>query len=134
MAPPESVPIDPGMATDFHIATETPSVVSYKFWILRAGDKWYPIGPEQTDDARSDHWMFVPPLPAGSQFAYWIGVWGHANAVWRVRINISQRDPNSTSDSWIARGSWTESGVLTDEGNGGGLATLPRVPRVRLGQ
>jgi hypothetical protein len=132
MTAPSSINIDPTLAIDFHVAEETPHVVAYKFWVLRAGDQWYPIGPEQTNDSRTDHWIFMPPMPTGSRFAYWLGLWGHKNTQWRVRLTVSQRDPARPDDAWIPIASWTETGNVDDQGNGGGVATLPTVPQVEL--
>jgi hypothetical protein len=118
---PVRVDIDPNFITDFFVEEETPHKVLYRLWVFRAGDKWHPIGPEDTSDERSDHWIFTPPLPDGSKFAYWLGVYGHSNSPWRVRVTINQRDPGSPDGQWIQRDSWTETGVLNDLGDGGGV-------------
>lgn len=132
MPAPSSVKIDPNSPTDFFVACETEHVIEYKLWIQKAGDKWYPIGPEQTNDEKSDHWIFTPPMPDGSIFAYWLGIWGHANTHWVAKLQILQPDPANPAAGWKARGTWTEEGDTTDEGNGGGVAALPSIPRVKL--
>jgi hypothetical protein len=120
MAPSE-VEIETTFMTDFSVVEETPHLVLYKFWI-KQGDTWHPIGPEDTSDAKSDHWIFTPPMPPGSVFAYWLGIYGHANTPYRVRIRVAQRDPSDPDGGWIERDSWTEDGVLNDAGKGGGVA------------
>lgn len=132
MSAPKSVKIKFDQATDFYVACETEHVVEYKFWVQRQGDKWYPIGPEHTNDEKSDHWIFMSPMPDGSVFAYWLGVWGHANTKWKARLQILQRDPADSTGSWVVRGDWTEEGTTSDEHNGGGVSTIPTVPRVIL--
>ena len=131
MSAPASVSINPAFATDFFVEEETPHVVTYKLWVLRGGS-WTTIGPEETDDDRSDHWIFTPPMPSGSRFAYWLGIWGHANTQWRVRLHVAQRDPAQPDAPWTDCGTWTEEGVTDDQGNGGGVATLPSIPQVVL--
>ena len=118
---PDHVDIDADFMTDFFVEEETPHKVLYKFWVFRKGEKWHPIGPEDTSDDRSDHWIFTPPLPDGSKFAYWLGVYGHKNSQWRVRVPVAQRDPGNPDGGWIVRDSWTEDGVLNDAGHGGGV-------------
>jgi hypothetical protein len=128
---PDRVDIDPGFLTDFFVVEETPHKVIYKLWVFRGGERWHPIGPEDTSDDRSDHWIFTPPLPDGSKFAYWLGVYGHANSPWRVRVTVQQRDPAEPNARWTVRGSWTETGVLNDAGAGGGVGNTGIV-RVNL--
>jgi len=128
---PDRVDIDPDFLTDFFVAEETPHKVLYKLWVFRQGEKWHPIGPEDTSDDRSDHWIFTPPLPDGSKLAYWLGVYGHANSQWRVRLTVRQRNPSDANGAWTVRASWTETGVLNDAGNGGGTGNTGIV-RVNL--
>lgn len=119
MPAPEHVEIEPSQALDFFIEAETPSSVKYKLWLRRDGD-WTAVGPETTSDGTSDHWIFAPPTPSKSCFAYWFGVWGKANHPWRARITVSQQN---AAGSWVTRATWTESGTLSDLGNGLGVDT-----------
>jgi hypothetical protein len=131
MSAPKAVKLDATMATDFYVSCESEHVVEYKLWIYRADEsKWYPIGPEQTNDDASDHWIFMPPMKDGSILAYWLGIWGHANTHWVARIEILQR--GSDGGDWIERAAWTEEGDTNDQGNGGGVATIPDIPQVKL--
>ena len=60
MPAPDSVTINPAESTDFSVVDESPHKFVYKFWIRRPGEPWQLIGPELTDDERSDHWIFLP--------------------------------------------------------------------------
>lgn len=119
MSAPASATLDPAVAVEFSVATETPVSIKYKLW-LRRNDAWTPVGPETTSDDRSDHWIFAPPTPAGSVFAYWLGVWGPASLPWRARITISQPSANGI----VTRATWTETGILSDMGNGLGVDAI----------
>jgi hypothetical protein len=118
---PEQVQVNPGDSTDFSVIEETPHKIVYKFWVRKQGEDWQAIGPEETDDERSDHWIFIPPMPSGSEFAYWLGIYGRKNTNWRARLTIAQRAPGALPGDWIIRDTWTEQGELNDAGNGGGV-------------
>lgn len=118
MSAPDLVNIDPAQPIDVFVEAETPVSFTYKLWLKRAG-KVMAIGPESTSDQKSDHWMFAPPTPSGSVFGYWLGVWGKANFPWRARITVSQQV--AAGGAWQTRSSWTESGTLSDLGNGFGV-------------
>lgn len=120
MPAPDEVRIAPGDSTDFSVIEETPHKIVYKFWVKRAGAPWQLIGPEQTDDERSDHWIFIPPMPSGSEFAYWLGVYGRRLTPWRARLTIAQRSPGADPGNWTIRDTWTEEGITNDGPNGGG--------------
>lgn len=113
------VAIDPSLPIDLFIEAETPVSIKYKLWLQR-NTAWTSIGPETTSDTKSDHWIFAPPTPSDSVFAYWLGAWGKANGPWRARITVSQQ---SAAGGWVTRSSWTESGTLSDLGNGYGVDT-----------
>jgi hypothetical protein len=131
MPAPDAVSIVPTDSTDFSVIEETPHQIVYKFWIRRAREPWQLIGPEQTDDERSDHWIFIPPMPPGSEFAYWLGVYGRRLTPWRARLTIAQRSAGEPPGSWTVRDSWTEEGV-TSEGRHGGGSDSTDVVRVIL--
>ncbi len=120
MPAPDSVTINPAESTDFSVVDESPHKFVYKFWIRRPGEPWQLIGPELTDDERSDHWIFLPPMPSGSEFAYWLGVFGRKLTPWRARLTIAQRPPGAMPGDWTVRDTWTEEGVTNEGPNGGG--------------
>jgi hypothetical protein len=119
MPAPDHVKIEPPQAIEFFVAAETPVSIKYKLWLQREG-AWTAIGPETTSDAKSDLWVFLPPTPPGSVFAYWLGIWGKANHPWRARISVSQQSDSGAS---VTRASWTETGILSDLDNGLGVDT-----------
>ncbi len=129
--PPTEVTIEAADSTDFSVIEETPHKIIYKFWVKRAGEDWQPIGPEETDDERSDHWIFTPPMPSGSVFAYWLGIFGRKNSQWRARLTIAQRGAGTEPGDWITRATWTEEGELNDAGSGAGTAST-NIVRVTL--
>ncbi|MBK8058920.1 MAG: hypothetical protein IPK33_14090 [Gemmatimonadetes bacterium] len=94
----------------FSIREETPVKVVYKFWVRRPNEDWLTFGPEVTGDDIADRWVILPPLPRGSQFAYWLAVAGHPHATWRVRLTI--RQPGSDDHT----ATWTESGTTSATG------------------
>lgn len=116
MSAPAQVAINSALPVRLLVEAETPVSVKYKLWLKRNGDLAV-IGPESTSDEKSDHWVFAPPNPSGSVFGYWLGIWGKANFPWRARITVSQPE----GDQWVTRGSWTESGTLSDLGDGFGV-------------
>jgi hypothetical protein len=106
--------INPALATDFSIAATTPHVMVYRFWIKKPGDAgWTQIGEGKTNDSIADHFIVMPPLPAGSQFGYWIGVGGPMNTSWRARLTIAQ------NGSAVPGGDWQETGTIATPASGG---------------
>ncbi|NOT09671.1 MAG: hypothetical protein HOP28_15875 [Gemmatimonadales bacterium] len=117
MPAPKEIAIDPAQPIDFFIEAEAKASITYKVWLQRNG-AWTVIGPESTSDNKSDHWIFHSPTPSGSEFAFWLGVWGEAGKDWRARFTVSQQPPGQ---GWVTKASWTETGAFSDLGNGFGV-------------
>lgn len=122
MSAPASVSINGTLPTEFSIREETPVKVVYKFWLRRPNEDWLTFGPEVTDDDIADRWVILPPLPQGSQFAYWLAIAGHPHATWRVRLTI--RQPGADGNA----ATWTESGTT----GAGGEFTMPETVQLEL--
>lgn len=113
MPAPAHVDIDGDLPTEFSIREEAPVKVVYKFWLRRPGQEWLTFGPEVTDDDMADRWIILPPIPAGSEFAYWLAIAGNAHSAWRVRLTIRQAASSTTGATWTENGETGASGEFS---------------------
>jgi hypothetical protein len=111
---------------------EMPAFLQYSLWLQRGSDAWIALGSEETDDRNSHHWIFAPPLLVGSEIAYAYSVMGCEADSWLVRITVRQRRIEETSDAWRVCASWTECGVLDEDGSAGVELILAQARRVTL--
>ena len=132
MANPESISISPGLSTEFSVEVETMAVVTYRLWIRRAGETWVALDWRQVEAKALDHWVFVPPLGVGSEFAYSISAWGRPYDCWQVRFTVSQKSFGSRMGEWTVCDSWTEGGVLDASAYLCGEWPLSLAPHVML--
>jgi hypothetical protein len=132
MTRPGLIALDPALLTDFVFEVDEGNILTYRLWIRKRDGNWCAVGPEDTDQAKAHHWLFVPPLQVDGAFAYSFSVWGHPNFPWEARITVRQRAAEEEDDSWCLCGSWIESGTLDDEGCAGAVGRLGDATRVRL--
>lgn len=87
---PTSVQNDAGQSMDVNFVGQSPHVFAYRFW-TKAPDAttWTKAQDGNTGDALPDFFS-LGPVPDGTQVAYWVGVGGKAQSVYRFSVIFTQ--------------------------------------------
>lgn len=120
----KSARFDPQKSLEINVTSRSPHVAAYRLWTREPQGDWQRIGEGHTEDDQPDFYR-VPPLPDGSEIAYWLGIGGNPSTSFRVLVALGQGGRLLEGGTRLEEGRTDEDGIAQREGG----VTLRSAPK-----
>lgn len=104
------LPVDHMVPIDVNFVSRSPHVVAYRLWRKEANGSWTILGDGHTADHTPDL-LTVPPAPAGTRLAFWLGIGGNPNTQYQALVTLAQNGRIVVGGSLLENGRVDGNGV-----------------------